>query len=121
MMLNWLFSTRAQWLGFCLGAGVVIAATLAPAAQLTSVPGTDKIHHILGFFGWASLCALGPSRRFIIMSLIIIMMGGLIELLQPYVNRYADWYDFWADVAGVALAYVVHAVALLFKQRQGIR
>ena len=29
--------------------------------------------------------------------------GGLIELIQPYVNRYGEFSDFLADAAGAAL------------------
>ncbi|MBM6551897.1 hypothetical protein [Marinomonas ostreistagni] len=117
MKIAWLFTPKAQLLGFCLGAVIVLAGTLAPAAELVPVPGNDKTHHILGFLGWAGLCALGPTRRFVAFAIVIALMGGLIELIQPYVNRHADWYDFWADTLGVALAFIVHGVACWIKAR----
>ena len=40
--------------------------------------------------------------------------SGLIELIQPYVNRYGEWLDMLANTAGVvcgvALATAINAV-----------
>lgn len=117
MMSRLLFSARTQWIGFILGAVIVLIATLLPMQQIVSAPGSDKIHHILGFAFWASLCAFGPSKRFLGFALIIIACGGLIELIQPFVNRRAEWNDFWADVAGVASASVFHFLVIYLKRR----
>lgn len=103
----WLFSSRTQWLGFILGALIVGIGTLTPLSQLADAPGSDKTHHIIGFGGWALLCALGHARRFYWMALSIALMGGVIELIQPYVNRYGEWNDFWADLFGVLLAILI--------------
>lgn len=116
MRFSWYFSIQAQWLGFGVGAVIILIGTLAPAADLVPVPGGDKLHHIVGFLGWSSLCALGPTRRFVLMTLAIFIIGGLIELVQPYVNRHADWYDLWADGVGICLAYFVHALARVIKR-----
>ncbi|MGO2353917.1 MAG: hypothetical protein ACTH58_04170 [Marinomonas foliarum] len=102
-MIKRLTSPAAQAAGFVLGALVICFATLTPVDQLPSAPGTDKLHHILGFGGWALLCAFGPNKRFILFSVFIILSGGTIELIQPYVNRYAEWMDFYANALGVIL------------------
>ena len=40
--------------------------------------------------------------------------SGLVELIQPYVNRYGEWLDMLANTAGVAfgvaLAIAINAV-----------
>lgn len=114
---HWLFSPKIQLLGFILGAMAVSLATLMPASSLGTPPGSDKLHHVIGFGFWASLCAFGPSRRFLFYALLVMLCGGLIELIQPYVHRHGEWNDFWADCAGVLLAAVLHLIIRYFKKR----
>ena len=109
-MINKLTSPTAQAVGFVLGASIICLATLTPADLLPPVPGTDKTHHVIGFAGWALLCAFGPIRRFLLLSLLIIFLGGAIELIQPYVNRYAEWLDFYADAFGVILVILARLI-----------
>lgn len=114
---HWLFSPTTQWLGFALGALAVSLATLMPASSLGTPPGSDKLHHVLGFAFWALLCAFGPTRRYLLLALLITLCGGLIELIQPYVHRRAEWGDFWADCMGVGLASALHLLIRFVKRR----
>lgn len=116
---HWLFSTKTQWLGFALGALAVSLATLMPASTLGTPPGSDKLHHVLGFAFWAILCAFGSTRRYLSMAIFITLCGGLIELIQPYVHRRGEWGDFWADCIGVGLASVLHLV-IRFLHKRGL-
>ena len=93
-----------QWYGFLLGWLVISLLTLSPAEQLPEVPGSDKTHHLIGFGGWVLLCSLGALKRLLWMSLFILFWGGVIELIQPYVNRFGEWLDFGANSLGVVLA-----------------
>ncbi|TYL48318.1 hypothetical protein [Marinomonas sp. IMCC 4694] len=103
-ILSWVISPTAQTVGFVLGGLIIGWSTLTPAEFLPAAPGSDKLHHVVGFGGWALMCAFGPIKRFMFMALAVIVCGGLIELIQPYVNRYGEWFDFYADAAGVLLA-----------------
>lgn len=87
------------WLGISL-------ATLTPLEQLpVHVPGSDKLHHVVGFFGWTIMIAAGKQSRFIMLCCFIFLWGGAIEIIQPYINRYGEWLDFAANSLGIALAY----------------
>ncbi|NLQ16004.1 hypothetical protein HGG82_00020 [Marinomonas sp. M1K-6] len=110
-MIHKLTSPTAQAVGFILGALIISLATLTPADSLPLAPGSDKLHHLLGFGGWALLCAFGPMKRFVSMSLLIIAWGGAIELIQPHLNRYGEWLDFYANTSGVVV--IVLAKCLL--------
>lgn len=114
---RWLYSPKAQLLGFLLGAVAVSLATLMPAATLGTPPGSDKLHHVMGFAFWTTLCAFGPTRRFLLLAVVIALCGGLIELIQPYVHRHGEWGDFWADCIGVGLASVLHLILCYVKKR----
>lgn len=105
-MLSWQ-SSKTQWLGFFLGFLLISFFTLMPMDELPPAPGSDKLHHIIGFGGWAFLCAFGPRRSFYLMALCIVLWGGAIELIQPYVNRHREFADFVADACGVVLVSII--------------
>lgn len=98
-----LASPTAQAVGFLLGLLIISLSTLTPADYLPPAPGSDKLHHLIGFGSWALLCAFGPMRRFIIMAILMIIWGGMIEIIQPHINRYGEWLDFIANTSGVLL------------------
>ncbi|MEP2618802.1 MAG: hypothetical protein ABJH25_12290, partial [Marinomonas sp.] len=77
-----LSSPAVQTAGFVLGGLIISLATLLPAENLPPAPGSDKLHHIIGFGGWALMCAFGPIKRFTYMALFIIFWGGASGLLQ---------------------------------------
>jgi Zn-dependent protease with chaperone function len=117
-MINKLTSPAAQAAGFVLGALIISLATLTPAEYLAPAPGSDKLHHVLGFGGWALLCAFGPMKRFAYIALFIIFWGGVIELIQPYVNRYGEWLDFYADAFGIILVILTRLIiGLILKSK----
>lgn len=82
-------------------AGVIAILTLMPASDLPRrVPGTDKLHHFLAFAALVfPALAVRPSAARWILPLAI-AYGGLIELIQPYFGRSAEWGDFVADALG---------------------
>jgi hypothetical protein len=100
-IFSFITSPTAQTVGFVLGMIIIGLATLLPADQLPPAPGSDKLHHVIGFGGWTLMCVLGPIKRFLYLAAFIILLGGIIELIQPNVNRYGEWLDFYADALGV--------------------
>lgn len=120
-MINRLTSPAVQAAGFVIGALIVSLTTLTPAEYLPPTPGSDKLHHVLGFGGWALICAFGPTKRFAYMALFIIFWGGMIELIQPHVNRYGEWLDFYADTFGVILIVLARLIiGLILKSKSKV-
>lgn len=68
---------------------------------------TDKESHILAFYGLASfgLLAMPRMRKWDVV-LICLAIGGLIEVIQPFIGRSGSVMDWLADVTGVFLAVV---------------
>ncbi len=115
MMTRMYALIQAPWLqlvGFLVGFIAISIATLTPMEQLPAVPGSDKLHHVIGFGGWALMCAFGPYKRFLYLSLFIFLWGGVIELIQPSVNRYGEWLDFYADALGICLVVIIRATLI---------
>ncbi len=46
-----------------------------------------------------------------------VLYGGLIELIQPYVNRWAEWEDFLADSIG-AITGTTIGLAIFLNKKQ---
>ena len=104
-----------QFYGYVMShAGVMYAASgliacaicilsLTPLEELPDVPGGDKLHHFIAYGALAFPTAVIKSRYLIILTLAYLALGGAIELIQPYVNRYGEWFDFIANAMGTML------------------
>lgn len=83
--------------------GVVIGFfTLAPISS-KDVPGSNKTHHILAFMALAFPLPLARPKLVWPVILGVSAYGGLIEIIQPFFGRGAEWGDFIADVIGATL------------------
>lgn len=102
---------------------VVCTLSLLPQPPQPFVfSGADLLEHFAAWALVSCLCALGFLTRPIKHShsigllLVLILAGGLIEILQPYLGRHRDILDFFANTAGILLGYGVYA--LLTKPRK---
>jgi len=94
----------------------VTILTLLPGKDLPTVDivNFDKLAHFGVFFLLNFLYLrwklFGPNLKpsALIITILIIAYGGLIEILQGtfYTDRFADWFDFLANAAGVGTAYL---------------
>jgi hypothetical protein len=79
----------------------ITVLSLSPLEKLPPAPGGDKTHHLIAYALLAFPTALRRPQHWQILCLLFIACGGIIELIQPYVNRYGEWLDFAANSAGV--------------------
>lgn len=91
----------------------VTLVSLYPADQLPKVPGSDKTHHFVSYAAVIFPIALAKPKHWLWLALFVIGWSGLIELVQPYVNRYGEWLDLAANSAGVVIGILL---ALLSRQ-----
>ena len=47
-----------------------------------------------------------------------VLYGGAIEVIQPYVNRYREMGDFWANTIGAVIGVVIARFILILKSRR---
>ena len=81
----------------------IIWLSLTPLDELPPVPGGDKTHHLIAYSALAFPTALAKPRLIVPLAMPYIAMGGVIEWIQPYVNRYGEMLDFLANTAGVII------------------
>lgn len=84
---------------------------------LPLVPGSDKTHHLVAYAALVFPAALRKPNRWMGLVVFFIFYSGLIELLQPYVNRYGEWLDMLANTAGVVCGIALATVIKIFSKR----
>ena len=94
---------------------IITTLSLWPLDNLPLVPGSDKTHHLIAYAALVFPTALRKPNRWMWLVVFFILYSGLIELVQPYVNRYGEWLDMLANTAGVfcgiALAIVIKTLS----------
>lgn len=81
----------------------IAVATLVPNdGRSPPFPYLDKIQHFVAF-GLLVLPLATVLRGRAAVAVVValaVAYGGAIELIQPRFGRGAEWFDFWADLAG---------------------
>jgi VanZ family protein len=97
-MLRWAWALTA------LIALALCITTLSPGMPAVGPPNSDKWQHFAGFALLA--LPLGYARPRWGWQIIfgVLAFGAMIEVIQPFVGRGAEWADLAADVAGAAVA-----------------
>jgi len=75
--------------------------SLYPLPELPSSGGVDKFHHFIAYFILAIFISIVRPKNYMKYILFFIFYGGAIEIIQPYVNRYSDFFDFVSSTLGV--------------------
>lgn len=86
---------------------LITAGSLFPADFLPPAPGSDKTHHFIGYCALMLPTALRRPKYWLVIALGFIIWSGLIELIQPHVNRYGEWLDLAANSIGVLIAILL--------------
>lgn len=93
-----------NWLLLSVFAMVVVTVlSLYPLPKLPSVPGSDKLHHLIGYAGIFFPIALRQPKHWQWVGVIILCFSGVIELIQPLVNRYGEVADMIANGLGILI------------------
>ncbi len=107
-MIRLLNFIKTNWIVFTLFTLAAIATlSLWPLGALPPVPGSDKTHHLIAYAALMFPTALRKPNKWILLSLLFIAFSGAIELLQPYVNRYAEWLDMAANTTGIVCGLII--------------
>ena len=80
---------------------IITVLSLIPLSELPEVPGGDKSHHLFAYALLIFPLGLSKPKNWLWIALFFFCWSGAIELLQPLVNRYADWLDLLANGLGL--------------------
>ena len=102
----------------------IFVLALIPLELPPAMPGTDKLHHLVAFAALTLPCTALYPRALLWVLPAIVLQAGLIEIVQPYVNRMREWADFVADMKGVALGLgaglLLHSLRNTMRRRGAI-
>jgi VanZ family protein len=85
----------------------------------------DKAQHFTAYFGLALLATLGWGRRIRAGAILgaVLLLGGVLEILQAYVGRDAQWADMAANtigaITGLGLGFLMLRAARLVDAQRG--
>ena len=97
--------------------GLIIAyGTLTPL-DASVIPVSDKWKHFVAFAVFVFPISLFKPKWTWLIFLMGVLYGGAIEVIQPYVNRYREMGDFWANTIGAIIGVVISRFILVLKSR----
>ena len=108
------------------GAVTIVLAVVIAVLTLAPMPsggptGADKIYHVLAFACLAFPLPLVRPRLAVWVILGVIAYGGMIEMIQPFFGRQAEWADLVADGVGALLgASVARQLGLWRRSSRGL-
>ena len=90
--------------------------SLWPLAQLPEVPGGDKTHHLIAYAALMFPTALRRPSYWYYYAVFFLLYSGMIELIQPFVHRYGEWLDLFANGLGLLSGIILASVTNRFFQ-----
>ena len=85
----------------------ITVLSIYPLPEFPKNMGTDKTHHLIAYCSLTlCVCIVQPNnyKKYI---LFFILYGGLIEVVQPYVNRYGEFLDFVYNTFGIIISIII--------------
>lgn len=110
-------TSKYWWSASLVMLTIVTIASLIPLPVLPDVPGSDKTHHLISYALVMLPIALHKPRFWFLFALGIVLWSGVIELVQPFVNRYGEWLDLRANLSGVLIGCMFGFVLKYIKGR----
>lgn len=105
---------KKQWIILTLFTLTAITAlSLWPLDSLPAFPGSDKTHHFIAYALLIFPTALRKPPYWKLIALLFIAYSGVIELIQPYVNRYGEWLDLAANTGGILCGLLIARLAVM--------
>ena len=94
---------------------IIVFLSLYPLPQLPQMgEGVDKVYHFIAYLLVALPTGYVYPKYFFVYLLFMVSLSGIIELIQPYVNRHGEWLDFIANTLGVFLGFAIGKLSSLF-------
>ena len=82
---------------------IITLLSLYPLQEQPNIPGSDKIHHLIAYSALAIGIGLRRPSNYVLIIIFFSFYSGLIEIIQPYVNRFREFEDFLFNNLGILI------------------
>ena len=89
---------------------IITFLSLYPLQEQPSVPGSDKIHHLIAYSALTICVGLRKPSNYFLIIILFSFYSGLIEIIQPYVNRFREIEDFLFNNLGIFIGLILGIV-----------
>jgi len=118
-MRNFIHFISTHWL---IITAVILSSitvlSLAPLDELPATPGSDKLHHLIAYAVLVIPLVFRKPKYWWFIVILFLGYSGLIELIQPYVNRYGEWLDMAANSLGIFCGlFIAELLSFIFLAR----
>ena len=93
---------KMHWLACTVLTLAAITVLSLRPVTVPDVPGGDKTLHLAAYAALMFPAGLRRPKHLPLLFLFFIFYSGMIELIQPYVNRRGEWLDLAANALGLA-------------------
>jgi len=97
--------------------GGITVLSLIPLNELPETPGSDKIHHLVAYAILAYPTSLRRPKGWQNILIFFAIYGGVIELIQPFVNRHGEWVDLIANTMGLMVGCLITILTIQIKAK----
>ena len=80
---------------------IITLISLYPLQEQPNIPGSDKVHHLIAYSALAIGVELRRPSNYVLIIIFFSFYSGLIEIIQPYVNRFREIEDFLFNNLGI--------------------
>ena len=89
---------------------IITFLSLYPLKEQPSIPGSDKIHHLIAYAALSIGVGLRRPSNYLLIIVFFSFYSGLIEIVQPYVNRFREIEDFLFNNLGIFIGLTLGIV-----------
>ena len=89
---------------------IITFLSLYPLKEQPSIPGSDKIHHLIAYAALSIGVGLRRPSNYLLIIVFFSFYSGLIEIVQPYVNRFGEIEDFLFNNLGIFIGLTLGIV-----------
>ena len=82
---------------------IITLISLYPLQEQPNIPGSDKVHHLIAYSALAIGVGLRRPSNYVLIIIFFSFYSGLIEIIQPYVNRFREIEDFLFNNLGILI------------------
>ncbi len=101
---------KLAWFGAATCFLIIVLGSLLTRVEVVGDLGSDKFQHLLVYGALAAfLLSTGPlwMQRVLVVLGGCVLLGGAIEIIQPFVGRHGSWLDVAVNAAGAMLGFLI--------------